>query len=101
MLVRNRPLGAGATMELFALYGVASFVLAAAVVVTIALALKLRPQLPIDTPRALLALSIITAAGIVALFAGWWFAFDSEPSASELIIGMLLAATLFVVATVV
>ena len=101
MLIRNRPLGAGETLELFALYGVASFVLAGVIVVAIALALKVRPQLPIDTPRALLALSILTAAGVVALFAGWWFAFDSEPSASELIIGMLLAATLFVVATLV
>ena len=101
MLVRNRPLSALATMELYALYGAAWFVGAAAIVVAIALALKLRPQLPIDTPRALLALSIVTSAGIVALFAGWWFAFDSEPTAGELIAGMLLAATLFVVSTIV
>ena len=101
MVVRNRPLGVIETLELFVLYGAAWFVLAAAFVVAIALALKIRPQLPIDTPRALLAVSIVASAAIAGAVAAWWFAFDSEPAASELLIGMLLIGALFVVATIV
>src|SRR5687767_10534389 len=76
MLFRNYPLRALETLELFATYAAAWLVLAFAFVVLVALILKKRPALPIDTPRALLAISLAASALLVAPVAAWWYAFD-------------------------
>ena len=101
MLVRNRPLTALETLELFLLYAAAWSVMAFAAIVLTALLLKIRPELPIDTPRALLFISILVSAVLAAPFAVWWYRFDTEPSAIELIAGVALAGIHFVVTTIV
>ena len=52
MLIRNAPLGALETLGLFVSYAVAWLVGVFVFVVAVALILKVRPALPIDTPAA-------------------------------------------------
>lgn len=101
MLARNHPLTALETLELFLLYAFANAVAAFVLVVVIALILKLRPELPIDTPAALLGISIAAGAAQVTLFAIWWNGFGPEASPAELAAGLGLAALEFVIATIV
>ena len=101
MLVRNAPLTAVETLELFVLYAALWFVTALAEVVVIAGLLKSRPQLAIDTPRALLAISIAGSAALIIPLGLWWYRFDSPPAPLELIAGGLLGAAFFVVSVIV
>lgn len=101
MLFRNYPLSALETLGLFVAYGAAWLVVAFAFVIAVALILKLRPALAIDTPRALLAISIAAATLLVAPVAIWWYRFDTPPETTELLAGALLAVIFFLVATVV
>ncbi|HEX9161080.1 MAG TPA: hypothetical protein VF980_05165, partial [Thermoanaerobaculia bacterium] len=101
MLVRNRPLGAAETLELLVLYAAAWFALVFALVLAVALLMKIRPELPVETPRGLLAVSIATSTLLVVPLAFWWYEFDTIPTAVELVIGGALAAILFVVAAIV
>jgi hypothetical protein len=101
MLFRNYPLHALETFGLFVTYGAAWFLAAFAFVIVVALVLKVRPSLPIDTPRALLAISIVASALFVAPLAVWWSHFDASPSTGELVTGAALAAAFFVVTAVV
>lgn len=101
MVFRNYPLHALETFGLFVTYGAAWFVIAFAFVVLVALILKVRPSLPIDTPRALLAISLGASALFVAPLAIWWSRFDASPSTPELVTGAALAAAFFLVTTVV
>src|SRR6476659_1389565 len=101
MLARNHPLSAVETLELFALYGATWFAIGFAVVLAVALLLKLRPELPIETPRGLLAVSIATSAVLGVPLAVWWYRFDTVPTSLELLAGGLLAAIFFVVSTLV
>lgn len=101
MLFRNPVLHAIETLGLFLTYGAASFVVAFAFVIAVALVLKLRPALAIDTPRALLAISLAAAALLVAPIAIWWSRFDAPPSTAELIAGAALAVVFLIVATIV
>ena len=101
MLFRNQPLSALETLGLYASYALVWVVLAFAFVVLVALILKLRPALPIDTPRALLAISLAASALLVAPVAVWWYRFDTGPSMPELLAGVALCALFFVVATIV
>ncbi|HEY3056860.1 MAG TPA: hypothetical protein VGK31_13115 [Thermoanaerobaculia bacterium] len=101
MLARNHPLSAIETLELFVIYSIAWAVVAFAVVIIVALLLKIRPELPIETSRGLLAVSIITSALLIVPLAAWWYAFDTMPSLVELIAGGALAAIFFVVGTIV
>ncbi|HUP47192.1 MAG TPA: hypothetical protein VNA04_00230, partial [Thermoanaerobaculia bacterium] len=101
MLLRNSPLGTAEMLILFALY--AAFWLAASFlfVVAVAMLMKIRPELAIDTPRALLAISI-AAAGVLAVpLAFWWYRFETLPGAAELAIGGALLGLFFVVAALV
>src|SRR5687767_2700143 len=66
MLFRNSPLTALETLGLFLTYAAAWLVVVFVFVIVIALILKLRPALPIDTPRALLAISLAAAAVLAA-----------------------------------
>jgi hypothetical protein len=101
MVARNHPLSAFEILCLFLSYAAAWLAAAFAMVIAIALVLKLRPALPIDTPRALLGISLVTAALLVAPVAVWWWRFDTAPALPELAIGVTLSAIFFVIASIV
>jgi hypothetical protein len=101
MVFRNYPLHALETLGLFVTYGAAWLAASFAFVMLVALVLKVRPSLPIDTPRALLAISLGASALFVAPLALWWSRFDASPSTAELVTGAALAAAFFLVTTVV
>ncbi|HEX8171551.1 MAG TPA: alkaline phosphatase family protein [Thermoanaerobaculia bacterium] len=101
MIVRDHPLGAVETLALFVSYFAAWLLLVFVFVIAVALVLKIRPALPIDTPRALLAISFAAGALLVAPLAVWWYRFDAAPALPELIAGVAFAALLFLVATIV
>ena len=101
MLFRNQPLSPFEVLGLFLVYGVAWLIVAFAFVVLIALVLKLRPELAIDTPRALLAISLGAAGVLTALIGVWWYRFDAPPNTAELAAGLLFTVVFFLVATVV
>jgi hypothetical protein len=101
MAFRNEPLHAFETLGLFLSYAAAWLVIAFAFVVAVALILKLRPALPIDTPRALLAISLAAGALLTAPIAIWWYRFATPPTLPELIVGGALCVIFFLVATIV
>ncbi len=101
MLFRNHPLTALETLAMSLLYGVTAVAFSFLFLVALALLLRLRPHLAIDTPRALLGISFAAAALLAAPIALWWYRFDTPPSPPELMAGLLLVALFFVVATIV
>ena len=101
MIFRNHPLTAGETLLMALLYGVTAVAVSFLFFVAVALLLRLRPTLPLDTPRALLAISFAAAALLAAPVAAWWYRFDVPPPAPELAAGLLLIALFFVMATIV
>lgn len=101
MLLRNAPLDTLETLALFVTYSLAGAAAAFALIVAVALLLKLRPALPIDTPRALLAISIAVAAALTAPIAWWWWRFDAAPPLTELAAGGFLAIVFFSVCSIV
>ncbi|HEX9982214.1 MAG TPA: hypothetical protein VGF69_03035 [Thermoanaerobaculia bacterium] len=101
MLLRNYPLHAFETFGLFAVYAAAWLGVAFVFVVVIALILKLRPELAVDTPRALLAISMAAATGLTGILALWWYRFDAPFTTPELAAGFGLTLIFFVVATLV
>ncbi len=101
MLFRNQPLSALETFGLFVSYAAVGLVLAFVFVVLVALILKLRPALPIDTPRALLAISLVASALLVAPVAVWWYRFDTAAALPELATGVALCAVFFLVSSIV
>jgi hypothetical protein len=101
MAFRNHPLHAFETLGLFLSYAATWLAGAFVFVVAIALILKVRPALPIDTPRALLAISLAAGALLTAPIAIWWYQFDTAPSLPELLIGGALCVIFFLVATTV
>ncbi|HYC59068.1 MAG TPA: alkaline phosphatase family protein [Thermoanaerobaculia bacterium] len=101
MAFRNYPLHAFETLGLFVSYAAVWLVAAFAFVVAVALILKLRPAIPIDTPRALLAISLAAGALLTAPIAIWWYRFDAAPTLPELLAGVALCAIFFLAATTV
>jgi hypothetical protein len=101
MVARNHPLSPLEVVTLFLLYGAIWLAGAFGFVVVMALVLKLRPALPIDTPGALLVLSMIASALLVTPVAFWWWRFDTTPSLTELAAGVVLCVVFFLVASVV
>jgi len=101
MLFRNHPLTALETLAMSLLYGVTAVAVSFLFLVTIAMLLRLRPALAVDTPRALLAISFAAAALLAAPIALWWYRFDAPPSTPELLTGVALIALFFVMATIV
>lgn len=100
-VARNHPLTATETLLIALIYGAVVFVIAFAYVIAIALVLKLRPELAIDTPRTLLAISLGASAVMAAPLAVWWRGFETPPSLIELTAGIVLIALFFLVATTV
>jgi len=101
MVARNHPLSPLEVVTLFLSYGAVWLAAAFAFVVVMALVLKLRPALPIDTPRALLVLSMIASAVLVTPVAFWWWRFDTAPSLTELAAGVVLCVVFFLVTSLV
>jgi hypothetical protein len=101
MAFRNHPLQAFETLGLFLSYCAVWLLAAFVFVVAVALILKLRPAIPIDTPRAFLAISLAAGASLTAPIAIWWSRFDTPPTLPELIAGGALNVIFFLVATTV
>lgn len=101
MLLRNGRLSAVETLLLFAIYGAFWFATSFAFVVIVALLVKIRPELAVDTPRALLAISIAASAMLAIPIVIWWFRFDALPAPLELAIGGVLGALFFIVTAIV
>lgn len=101
MAFRNQPLHAFETLGLFLSYAAVWLLVAFAFVVLVALILKLRPALPIDTPRALLAISLAASALLISPIALWWSRFDPAPPLPELIISGALCVIFFLAATII
>jgi hypothetical protein len=101
MAFRNHPLGAFETLGLFVSYAATWLIAGFGFVVAVALILKVRPALPIDTPRALLVISLSAGAVLTAPIALWWYRFDTSPSLPELLVGGALSVIFFLVATTV
>jgi hypothetical protein len=100
MVFRNHPLSAGETLLLSLLYGLTGFVISFALLILVALVLKLRPAIAIDTPRALLAISFAASAIPAGAIAIWWYGFETPPSWPELLLGLALIVALFLFSSV-
>jgi hypothetical protein len=100
MLFRNHPLTAWETLAMALAYGGASFVAGFLFLLLLALILKLRPAVAIDTPRALLAISFASSFLFAGLIAVWWYRFDAPPSLPELVVGLALVIVFFLITTV-
>ncbi len=100
-VARNHPLTATETLIMALLYGMACFAAAFVFIVVIALVLKLRPEVAIDTPGTLLGLSFVAAAVMASPLAVWWRGFEPGPSMVELGIGIALIALFFLISTTV
>ncbi len=101
MVMRNHPLTATETLLMALLYGVCWFVSAFVAIVAAALILKLRPELAIDTPRALLGISLLVAAMMALPIGVWWSRFEPPPPPLELAAGLGLIVLFFLIATIV
>jgi len=99
MLFRNHPLSARETLAMAIAYGGTAAVAGFLLLVIVALVLKLRPALAVDTPRALLAISFATSALLSGAIAFWWSQFGAAPSLPELLVGLILTVTFFLIAT--
>lgn len=100
MLFRNHPLSAWETLLMAMIYGGASVIFAFALLMVVALVLKIRPAIAIDTPRALLAISFASAAPLIVAIALWWSRFAAPPSLPELLVGLALIVIAFLISTV-
>ena len=100
MLVRNHPLSAWETLALALIYGVTAFAVSTTLLIAIALMLRLRPQVAVDTPRALLGISFTASALLTAPIALWWTRFGAPPSWPELLAGLVLIVVFFLMVTV-
>jgi len=100
MLFRNHPLSGWETLAMAIAYGGTAAVAGFLLLVIVALVLKLRPALAIDTPRALLGISFAASALPSGAIAFWWSQFGAAPSLPELLVGLILTVTFFLIATV-
>ncbi|HYS55795.1 MAG TPA: alkaline phosphatase family protein [Thermoanaerobaculia bacterium] len=99
MLFRNHPLSAWETLLLAIAYGGSAVMASFALLIVVALILKIRPALAIDTPRALLAISFTVSAVLSAAIAVWWSRFASPPALAELMVGLVLIVMAFLIGT--
>lgn len=99
MLFRNHPLTGAETLLVTLLYGAAAFAALFVFLVAIALILRLRPSLAVDTPRALLGISFAASALPAGAIAYWWYRFDTPPSLPELLLGLALTVGFFLFAS--
>lgn len=100
MLFRNHPLTPAETLLVTLLYGAAALLVSFLLLVAIALVLRLRPTLAVDTPRALLGISFAASGVLTLAIAIWWYQFDSGPALPELLTGLALIVAFFLLASV-
>lgn len=100
MLFRNHPLGAWETLAVAFCYGATAFAAGFVLLIIVALVLKLRPALVIDTPRALLGIGFAAAALLSAPIVVWWYRFDVPPSLAEFLSGLALVVLFFLIASI-
>jgi hypothetical protein len=101
MAIRNRPFDLTEMAMISGFYLVTAFAFVAMVIVGAALLLRLRPALPVDSPTALTAIAVGTAAALEAAFALWWHAFPNPPGRFEQLAGVIMILLSFGVATIV
>jgi hypothetical protein len=101
MLIRNRPLSSAEILVLVVLYTLQWVVIVMAGIVLVALVLKSRPSIVLDTSMGLLTIALIVAACLVAAIGIWWYAFETPPAPYELALGIALLLVFFVIATLV
>jgi hypothetical protein len=101
VLFRNHPLTVLETVDLALIYGAGWAAVAFLFILAVALVLKLRPALAVDTPRALLGISLAAAALLTLLIAGWWSRFPVPPSTAEVATGLVLLIIFFLVVTII
>ena len=101
MAIRNQPLPIQDVALLFGIDLVASFVAVLVLVVMLALALRSRPTLAIDSPTTLTGMSVGLSSVIAAGILFWWSGFDAPPSGVELAVGGALLILLLTVAALV
>jgi len=101
MLFRNHPLSPIEVSALALIYGATWLAVVFGFIVLIALVLKLRPALAVDTPRALLVISLAAAALLTALIGIWWSRFATPPTLPELVTGIGLTIVFFLMSTIV
>lgn len=99
MLLRNRPMPLVDALLLSSLYLVAGALIVFLLVVGVALALKVRPSLPIDSPASLTAVAVLASIVIGGIFGAWWIGFERPPETAELITGLALVLLFFVAGT--
>lgn len=99
MLIRNRPMPLFDALLLSVFYLVGGAVIVFLLVVAVALALKIRPSLPVDSPASLTAVAVLASIVIGAIFGAWWIGFERPPETPELIAGLALILLFFVVGT--
>src|SRR5438876_2983246 len=100
MLFRNHPLTGWETLLMAVAYDASAFITGFLLLIVVALILKLRPSLALDTPRLLLGISFAGSAVMTAAIAIWWSQFPSVPSLPELLAGLVLTVTFFLIATI-
>ena len=101
MVLRNHPLSAWETLVITLLYGALAFGVAFALLLAMALLLRGRPDVAIDTPRALLAISFVGAALLTAPMLFWWLGFQAAATLPELVVGAALITLQFLASTTV
>jgi hypothetical protein len=79
---------------------VTAFAISFFLLIVIALILRLRPSLALDTPGALLGISFAVSAIPAGAIAVWWYGFDAPPSWPELLMGLALMVMFFLFASV-
>jgi hypothetical protein len=100
MLFRNHPLTPTETLLITLLYGAAALLVSFVLLIVIALILRLRPTLAVDTPRALLVISFAASGALTLSIAIWWYRFDTGPPTAELLTGLALIVAFFLFASV-
>ena len=101
MVLRNHPLSAGETSIIGLLYGAAAWIVAFALLLAMALLLRVRPGIAVDTPHTLLAVSLLAATVLIVPLAVWWLGFDTPAALFEVLLGLTLITLLFLASTTV
>lgn len=101
MAMRNQPVPLPGVGILFGIYFGGAVVSIFLLVIALALILKSRPTIAIDSPAALTAMSLGLAFLIAGGILGWWSGFESGPPMVEVAVGSALVILLIVVAVVV
>jgi hypothetical protein len=99
--LRNEPLPVASVALLFGIDFVSAFLTLLALLVAIALVLRSRPTLAIDSPAALTGVSLAVASLVGAGILLWWSGLEGAPTAIEAVVGGALVILFLIVAALV